>query len=130
MPDGSVILAWIIGGGGLAVSLITAWNARKKVAADTLSVLSDSAMKQVDQMMKRLDQLQAIVDRLTAEGAAKDLKIEALEMALGDMKAKLEAKDRQIERLLEGVATLCTQVRQQGQEPWWDPTKKRGEGGI
>jgi hypothetical protein len=106
---------------GLA-ALVTALGSWFKIRADADTGIGSMALAMVKEV--RLD-----VDKLKVENKALQAENDQLRADLDAMQTRLEDKDRQITELLDGVATLCTQVRQAGAQPWFVP-KKKGEGAI
>jgi hypothetical protein len=106
---------------GLA-ALVTAIGTWIKIRADADTGIASMALAMVKEV--RLD-----VDKLKLENKALQAENDQLRKDLDAMQERLEDKDRQITELLDGVATLCTQVKQQGMQPWFVP-KNKGKGGV
>jgi hypothetical protein len=121
-------------------TLVTVVTGIPKMRAEAVKLAGEASNNSGELALRIAQELRLDVERLKTEAAIKDRQIAELRtdtetltvkirIDLDAMEARMEAKDKEIKRLLAGVSVLCTQVVALGQEPMFRPGR-RGEGAI
>ena len=101
---------------------------RNKEKADVATAITRAAGELLDEYRTKIDEIEATVTEQAEKIRSQDRKIAQQSGELAFQKFELEGqavriKDLEDERdeIMEGVSALCTQIRNLGHEPVWEP---------
>ena len=133
--DWAVIIAAVLGGGGLGAVIVNAIANRKKVAADCVATLSQAYETRINALNERADKLAAKVDLLEAQVSGlrsalsdREALIVNLQQENADLQtqvdklsAAVKCRDKRIRELEKQVAELTSRIdalNGKGDETW------------
>ena len=123
-----IILTIIASTMAAAPGIYAIWRGRNKEKADVAKAITEAAGELIEEYKDKLDRLEKIVEKQEKQIAkqekqiaCQDLKIEKQEEELQEAKKSIAALEVERDEVLAGVSALCTQIRELGHRPVWEP---------
>jgi septal ring factor EnvC (AmiA/AmiB activator) len=114
-----------------APGIYAIWRGRNKEKADVAKAITEAAGELIEEYKDKLDRLERIVEKQERKLACQDLKIEeqakkltAQEAELESARARITALETERGEFLEGFMSVCSQIRELGYDPVWEPKPK------
>ena len=106
---------------------------RSKERADAAATITGSALELLEEYKTQVEEIEKTVEQQAEKIRSQDRKIAQQDGELALQKFELEKQAASIELLKEerdeimkGVTALCTQIRNLGHEPVWEPAPIEG----
>ena len=117
-------LAIIIAAPGV-IALLRGW---RKGKADAAATITGSAIDLLEEYRTRIEEIEATVaeqaETIRSQGrklAQQDGELALQKFELEKQAASIELLREERDEIMEGVSALCTQIRNLGHEPVWEP---------
>lgn len=128
--DGSAVIwaSGITAFGALLLSVITAWNTRKKSDAEVNMMTSEEWRKLYHEMKSRIEKLEARIEKQDIQIRERDILFEKQSIRIDKMAHELDIAKDYIQYLWLGIVSLTTQLQEEGMVPVFQPKRNfRGD---
>jgi beta-phosphoglucomutase-like phosphatase (HAD superfamily) len=122
--------------------IVALFKGRSKEKADAAKIITESARDLLGEYRVKVDELEeeylakiAAIENTVAQQAEKIQvqgrliaqqaeEIDSQRLELGQQEARINVLEKERDEIMEGVQALCTQIRNLGHAPVWEPRKK------
>jgi uncharacterized coiled-coil DUF342 family protein len=91
---------------------------RSKDKADAASTITGAARQLLEEYRAKIDEIESTV-------AEQETQIRCQQLELNEQLTRIKKLEHERGEIMKGVASLCTQIRNLGHEPVWEPKREQ-----
>jgi hypothetical protein len=116
-----VILPLILAIIAAAPGIIALFRGRQKEKADVAKAITEAAGELVEEYKDRLARIEGTIAKQADRIRCQELKIERQAEKIAEQAERIMALELERDEFLNGVLSLCAQIRALGHNPVWEP---------
>ena len=125
--DIAEIIPLIVAGFSVVLAILSYLKGKRLEKANAAESITKAASELVQQYRDRLMELEEKVDLQEKKLEAQEEKLERQDGLIKRQQAEINTLKRQRLEFINGVRSLCDQIRSLGHDPVWEPTWKPEE---